>query len=200
MFAARRLADVRSLPVGLGVGTVVVAFALLSSGPADARVAAAGGGSNTECGATVEDPVQNGNLPALRNDLLCLLNEQRRKHARKALRVNKKLGKAANTHVKVMVREDCLSHLCPGEPNLEQRIAKTGYFNGARRVSFAENTGCAISLDSMVANWMASKFHRLNILGKKYKDVGIAISKEGVPSKCSTGYATFTLTFGFAKR
>ena len=143
---------------------------------------------------------REGNLPALRKDLLCLINEQRRKHARKPLKPNKQARQGGERPHEGDGAQDCLSHKCGSEPSLQQRIDRSGYLKGAPQLGFAENTGCAHSIGSMIANWMASKFHRLNILGKKFKDIGIAISKERVPSRCSTGYVTFVLTFGFAKR
>ena len=84
-----------------------------------------------------------------------------------------------------MVGQNCLSHQCAGEPNLEQRIDRSGYLKGASTGASPRTPAARVSLGSMIANWMASKFHRLNILGKKYKDIGIAISKERVPSHCS---------------
>jgi uncharacterized protein YkwD len=155
-----------------------------------------GGGNETRCD-HAGDAIKDVSTPQLRKAVLCLLNEERSRHARSRLSLSQKLGKAAQAHTDKMVATDCLSHSCGHEPDLERRIRKSGYLKGAHRWQFAENTGCGLSAESMVANWMASTFHRVNILGKKFRDVGIGLSDQRVEKRCSQGYGTFTTVFAF---
>jgi uncharacterized protein YkwD len=98
-----------------------------------------------------------------------------------------------------MVKTDCLSHVCPHEADLEHRIRESGYLEGAKKWRYAEDTGCGLTAEAMVKNWLASTYHRLNILGKKYRDLGIGVSDGNVKRRCKPGYGTFTLLFAFRK-
>jgi uncharacterized protein YkwD len=158
--------------------------------------AGGGGGGASDC-AHAGDAIREVSTPQLRKAVLCLLNKERSRHARSRLALSKKLGKAAQAHTDTMVATNCLSHTCQGEPDLEGRIKKSGYLKGAHRWQYAENTGCGLSAESMVANWMASTFHRVNILGKKFRDIGIGLSDQRVPKRCSEGYGTFTTVFAY---
>jgi uncharacterized protein YkwD len=181
-----------------GAGAIAVAgVALLASlAVAQGGGGGGGGGGSSDC-AHASDPIREVSTGQLRKAVLCLLNDERSRHARSRLALSKKLGKAAQVHTDTMVATNCLSHSCPGEPDLEGRIRKSGYLKGAHRWQFAENTGCGLSAESMVANWMASTFHRINILGKKFRDIGVGLSDQRVRRRCSEGYGTFTTVFAY---
>jgi hypothetical protein len=49
----------------------------------------------------------------------------------------------------------------------------------------------------MVTNWMANRFHRVNILEQTYRDIGIGAVAAPVPSRCDDSYATFAVVFGW---
>jgi uncharacterized protein YkwD len=181
-----------------GAAVVATACAALLASLAFAQGGGGGGdgGGSSDC-AHAGDPIREVSTGQVRKAVLCLLNDERSRHARSRLALSKKLGKAAEAHTETMVATNCLSHSCPGEPDLEGRIRKSGYLKGAHRWQFAENTGCGLSAESMVANWMASTFHRINILGKKFDDIGIGLSDQRVPRRCSEGYGTFTTVFAY---
>jgi uncharacterized protein YkwD len=145
-------------------------------------------------------PVSQVKISELRKAAFCLINEQRRRHARKPLRISRQLQKGARKHTVAMTSTGCLAHRCPGEPPLRSRIRRTGYLDGARTWRYAENTGCARTADAMIANWMAITFHRVNILRAKFRDVGIAPSHKRVKGRCKPGYGTFTAVFAFRRR
>jgi uncharacterized protein YkwD len=180
-----------------GAAVVVTACVAVLASLAFASTGGTGGGGNQSRCDHADDTIRDVTAPQLRKAVLCLLNQERSRHARSRLSLSKKLGKAAEAHTERMVATNCLSHSCPGEPKLEGRIRKSGYLKGAHRWQFAENTGCGLSAEAMVANWMASTFHRINILGKKFRDVGIGLSDKRVPSRCSEGYGTFTTVFAY---
>ena len=61
---------------------------------------------------------------------------------------------------------------------------------------FAENTGCALSAEAMVANWMATRFHRVNILERRFHEIGVGAVEGRVKDHCKRGYATFVVVLG----
>ena len=66
----------------------------------------------------------------------------------------------------------------------------------ARMWQFAENTGCALSAEAMVANWMATRFHRVNILERRFHEIGVG-AVEGGQGSLQEGYATFVVVLGW---
>jgi uncharacterized protein YkwD len=180
-----------------GAGGVAAACAALLASLALAQGGGGGGGGNAPRCDHAGDAIRDVSTPQLRKAVLCLLNDERSRHARSRLSISKKLGKAAQAHTDTMVATNCLSHSCGHEPDLEGRIRKSGYLKGAHRWQFAESTGCGLSAEAMVQNWMASTYHRINVLGKKFRDVGIGLSDKRVRSRCRQGYGTFTAVFAF---
>ena len=184
-----------------GLIATIGALAILApAGPAVGKGGGGGGGGGgSEC-KNAETPIKQLSTTAARKTIACMLNEERRRHGRSALKKSKTLQKVAQKHTKKMVQTDCLSHQCPGEADLETRIKQSGYTNGASNYTYGENTGCGLSAKAMVANWMASQFHRINILDKDFNDLGVGFSPGRVPSKCASGYGTFTTVFGYYKK
>ena len=91
---------------------------------------------------------------------------------------------------------DCLAHRCGGEVELEDRLRQAGYFANASSWSFAENTGCAVSAEAMVAGWMDVRFHRINILDKEFGDLGVGVVHKRIEDRCDAGFVTFAVVFG----
>jgi uncharacterized protein YkwD len=135
----------------------------------------------------------------LRKAITCLINKERKQHDLAKLGRNRKLQKAAQRHTNVMVKTDCLLHQCPGEANIDRRIRKSGYLDGARSWAYAENTGCAVTAKAMVARWLDSSFHRENMLGQKFRHVGVGVSDQPVAEVCKADHSTFTAVFGWRK-
>jgi uncharacterized protein YkwD len=133
----------------------------------------------------------------LRRAARCLINEERAARDLGALIRDQSLKEAAQAHSEVMVQTGCLAHQCAGEDGLETRLRDVGYLEGAEMWQFAENTGCGVSAEAMVANWMATKFHRVNILQPKFRDVGVGAVAGRVKGQCERGYATFAVVFGW---
>jgi uncharacterized protein YkwD len=175
----------------LAAASVAAMFALLASPSLQAASAAT-------C-ANAEAPAQELERKALRKALTCLVNKQRQSRDLVRLHKNRQLKRAAQRHTNTMVKTDCLLHQCPGEAGIEQRIRRTGYFDGARQWAYAENTGCAVTAKAMVGRWMASDFHRGNILRRKFRDIGVGVSDQPVASECKPDHATFTAVFAWRK-
>lgn len=175
-----------------------VAVTLLASFAIAARPGAevSRGGDGSAC-KRAEEPSVGVTVAKLRESIRCLVNERRATRGARPVAESKNLQKAAQSHTRRMVRTGCLAHRCGDEPNLEERVRDSGYLNGASRWQFAESTGCGLSAKAMVANWMAIQFHRVNILEKKFRDVGIGVVQRRTPGQCSAGYSTFTLVLGY---
>lgn len=151
---------------------------------------------STSC-ANVDAPARKATVTQLRRAIRCLVNEQRAVRGLDPVVRNRSLQKASQRHSKAMVAEDCLAHRCGDEPDLEMRLKRAGYFKGARSWQYAENTGCGLSAAAMVANWMKSRYHRINILRDSFKDVGIGVTQRPVADRCEKGYATFAAVFAW---
>ncbi len=141
-------------------------------------------------------PAADSTTQALKTAVRCRINEERTSRGIAKVSIDSRLGKASQRHVKTMVKTRCLAHRCPGEDDLETRIRRAGYLDGAQSWRYAEDTGCGLSADAMVASWMATQFHRINLLEPRYKDLGIGVSRHRVKGRCKKGYATFAVVFG----
>jgi uncharacterized protein YkwD len=175
----------------------VVAAALLSSaavGSAPAADPPAVRGAESCKGADAPAAETSGHK--LRKSIRCLINEERAVHGFGKLARRRALQKASQRHAKTMVATDCLAHRCQGEVELEERLRQAGYFNGASSWQFAENTGCGLSAEAMVAGWMDVRFHRINILDKDFDDIGVGVVHKRVEDRCDPGFATFAVVFG----
>lgn len=130
---------------------------------------------------------------------LCLINKERRAHGVGALEQSAKAREAALAHSSVMVRERCFSHTCPGEADLLKRLSQTDYLPCNCSWGVAENIAYGFGNESsprmMVAAWMNSAPHRMNILNGAYEQIGIGV-RRGSPSGGS-GAATYTTDFGY---
>jgi uncharacterized protein YkwD len=176
-----------------------VGFALFVSPPGlDASARGAG------CGPHADDTPDQATGRQLRKALACLINAERAERDRRRVRPNADLTAIARRHTKVMVKEDCFKHQCPGERSLRKRI-EGSYVKGGGRYGYGENLGCSTTPAGMVEVWMNNSFHRKNILDGRFRHFGIG-AKNGSPyprgsEQCSPGgdYMTYTVIFGWRK-
>ncbi len=117
-----------------------------------------------------------------------LLNSERKSAGLAPLRMNASLVRSAHAHDLTMAKYNTLSHQLPGEAVFSTRITSAGY----RWSSAGENVGWngdrsqngAIALEKMMFNETApNNGHRLNILSRTFKDVGIDILLESRTGK-----------------
>ena len=137
----------------------------------------------------------------LKRAITCLVAQARKRENRNPLKGERHLRRVASAHTKVMLRDDCFQHQCPGEDSLEERILDSGYLRPSdQRFGYAENTGFARTPAAMLREWLRSDFHRRNLLGKRFKHVGVAAGK-GAPKEGfdDADYSTFTLIFAWRK-
>lgn len=153
----------------------------------------AGGGCDTA-------NVSSSSKRQLKKATICWVNHERTSRGLNPLRKKKKLQRAAGKHLKVMLNKRCFAHKCPGEVGLRRRLAKVGYFRGARAFSFGETLGCAPSAKNMVDRWMQSDPHRKHILDRRFRHIGSAASTKAPFAQCRGSRGTFVHVFGFRKR
>lgn len=107
---------------------------------------------------------------ALAGEVVRLVNIEREKHGALPLALNEKLNRSAQFHAEFMADNDCFDHLCPNEANLRKRVRDAGYEWRA----VAENIAAGQDDPAkVVASWMKSPGHRVNILNPRYREIGI---------------------------
>ena len=177
-----------------------IAVALVALLPVSIQLAGAQGTTAADragpC-ANADRPAEELTALELRKAARCLINTERAVRGRSKLARKRDLQRVAQKHAVTMVDTDCLAHRCGEEDELEERIRRTGYFEGADAWQYAESTGCGVSAKAMVTNWMAHGYHRVNILEKTYRDIGVGALPKPVESRCDDGYATFAVVFGW---
>lgn len=182
----------RSLPLAAVIGAALLVAVLLLLGPATGAATAA------SCGGA-EQPAYTISGKAAAGATLCLLNKERAARGLKPLHFDRRQQKAAGRHNRVMLAENCFSHLCPGEKDLVGRVASTGYLPCSCTWGVAENlawgAGKRAAPAAVVSAWMASPSHRETILNRRYDEIGIAVGS-GSPEGGGRA-STYTADFAF---
>ncbi|MCP4442319.1 MAG: CAP domain-containing protein [Aureispira sp.] len=113
-------------------------------------------------------------------EVLALVNKERKKRNRKALKWNENLAYSARYHAKDMAVDDYFEH--ESHDRLKNgRLKRTcgiferiGKFLGKKMFARAENIAVgAMTPAEVVKDWMTSKGHRKNILDKEAKYLGV---------------------------
>lgn len=142
-----------------------------------------------------------GNLARINKATLCLVNRERTKRGRRALKRHSRLRRAARTFATQLVAERFFDHTAPDGTTMLTRIRHTGYLKGRwRRWSVGENiaygTGQLATPKAIVAAWMKSPGHRRNILRKRFRQIGLGVTP-GDPGDGPDGPgATYVNDFG----
>jgi uncharacterized protein YkwD len=177
------------------VAAVVVFAATLAApgstlGPAMAQAA--------DCPGASKGPRQLGAKRASRL-VVCVVNRQRRAKGRKPLERRRGLTKAARRHTERMQAANCFAHTCPGEPQLQGRLERTGYLPCGCRWEAGENIGWGKkrkgSPRRIVRAWMKSKPHKRNLLRRSYRHIGVG-TRWGSPFTSRARAGTYTLNLG----
>jgi uncharacterized protein YkwD len=120
----------------------------------------------------------------LESAVLDELNLVRLEHGLRQLRQSPSLTDAADHHSLAMVRAGYFAHESPDGSHFAARI-KAFYKPRARRWTVGENLiwrTHRLTARAAVAAWLVSPGHRENLLGPKYREVGIsAVRADGAP-------------------
>jgi uncharacterized protein YkwD len=144
-----------------------------------------------------------GNLSAISDATLCLLNAERTARGLVTLKFDRELQKAALNHGSDMVDHGYFAHEGRNGSRPADRIRAAGYLSngGAWRIgeNLAWGTGELSSPRSIMAAWMNSDGHRANILLPAYREVGFGVVA-GNPRQSDGQGATFVTEFGVVQR
>ena len=173
---------------------VLLAFAVL--GAAIAPTVAPGG--TQACADEALTPTR-ANAARVRAATLCIINAERRRNHLPALRDQRELRSAAQRHSGEMVRRHFFDHVGPDGSTLSRRVGRTAYLRGASTWRLGENLGWNSDQQAtprtIVGNWMASPAHRVHVLQRLYRDVGIGVTP-GTPRPTGGAGGTYTAVFG----
>ena len=108
--------------------------------------------------------------------LVRLHNSQRAHHGLRHLRVSTALRRAARRHARDMVRRHYFGHVSRAGSDVVDRVAVTNYGHGAG-FAVQENLfwwSTRRSPSAVLNAWLASAPHRANVMGGRWRQVGIA--------------------------
>lgn len=134
------------------------------SAAAEARPATGGEQAGTSTGGASEVP-----LSAAATDVVRLSDEERAAEGCAALVVDAALTRAAQAHASDMVRRRYFSHTGPEGDGVRERVEAQGH-EGSAGENLAAGHDAA---DGVVAGWMASPGHRVNLLSCDYTRIGV---------------------------
>src|SRR4051794_27969398 len=109
---------------------------------------------------------------AMEKAVLALTNKERENENLPPLKMNALLSKAARAHAANMAKQGKLEHTLDGK-TAGQRVTAAGY----AYLTSGENIAIASSAEEALRNWMKSKGHKANILGKQYTDIGVGLAQ-----------------------
>ena len=133
-------------------------------------------------------PSQNGNV---QQQILSLVNIERKKANLQPLTLNNQLGQAAQNHTNDMVSKSYFSHTSPSGGTMASRVNATGYRYSAIGENIAAGNSTA---NATMIQWMNSPGHRANILNPKFRELGVGFA----PSNDQYRYY-WTQVFGSAR-
>jgi uncharacterized protein YkwD len=145
------------------------------------------------------------NLARVEVATLCLVNVQRARRGRRALRTNGDLARSAVEHSQDMVAKDYFDHVSPAGETPLDRVAAGGYLPRSGTYVVGENIAVGTvqlaTPAAIVSSWMASRDHRANILNRDFRDSGLGIVAQA-PGQYAAGLpgATYTQEFGVIAR
>jgi uncharacterized protein YkwD len=118
-----------------------------------------------------------------------LINQYRKQHGLKPLKLNAELSNAAKAHSRDLAKWDRISHFGSDGSNPWDRVKRAGY--NARLA--AENVGTGqVSIEEVFKGWQESPGHNKNLLLPDAEHMGIALVQEP-----KTEFKTFwTLVLG----
>jgi uncharacterized protein YkwD len=112
----------------------------------------------------------------VQQQVLALVNDNRRRGGCGGLSVDRRLIDAANEHAADMARRDYFAHESPNGEGAGERVKEAGY----RWKRYGENIARgADSAYEVVDGWMNSPSHRRNILDCRLHQMGIGLALDG---------------------
>jgi len=143
-----------------------------------------------------------GNIPLVREAILCLINRKRAENGESPLVVSAELEEAAEGHCSELISVDYFAHVSPSGETPVDRIRDTGYIPSPDDgyvigENLAWGTYQLSTAEAIASAWFASPEHLANILEAKYTETGIGVTP-AVPEAVANGApgATYAQEFG----
>jgi uncharacterized protein YkwD len=141
----------------------------------------------------------NASEASLSKATVCLINRERKRRGLRALRVNKRLSRAALSHTRDMIQRRYFAHESGSGLDVVDRLTSSGYLGRVRNWLVGENlawgSGSRSTPREAVVGWMNSPGHRRNMLNRRFREIGIGVVFSA-PNHTSPVAATYTTTFG----
>ena len=133
--------------------------------------------------------------------LTCLVNRQRTRRGLRSLTVHSRLALAAERHATDMDRREYFAHTSPSGSTPESRARASDYLPGEGRWKVGEDLAWGRGPDStpseIVADWMASRTHRAQILTSRYRNFGAGTEGGSPGAGSESGAVTIAAGFGY---
>lgn len=156
-------------------------------------VALAAPAAASACPGAEDEPTVT-NRAASERATYCLLNRERTTRGLRKLRRNPRLDLASVRHARAMAARDFFEH-----GNFVGRIRSANYLKGARSWRVGENiawgSGTLGTPAEIVDAWMNSAGHRVNILNRGFREIGVGIAP-GTPNRAYGDGGTYVTDFG----
>lgn len=147
-----------------------------------------------------------GNIEAVRDAVLCLINRVRAQNGETPLLRNWRLEQAAQGHGSEMISANYFEHVSPTGETPVDRVRASGYIPTPQAgyvigENLAWGTLGLATPQAVVEAWIASPKHRANILEGEYSETGIGVVPT-VPAAFADGQpgATYSQEFGVIMR
>lgn len=182
--------------VGIGV---TFGLALVCALAAATSVHGNATSTSRACAGAADLPTAAG-LQAASAAVVCLVNAQRTKRSIPALRVSRRLARAALAHSADMVRRGYFSHVSPdgGTPRL--RVKRAGYIrkvkDGKINETLATGVGERGTAAELVARLLSDGPHRRILLSREYRDLGVGFVLGSAIAEPPDASTTLTINFG----
>jgi len=139
------------------------------------------------------------NAKRIRAATICLVNTRRRSHGLPPLKANNDLRRAAQSYSRQMVQHRFFAHIGPDGSTLNSRVERTRYLDRAQSWALGENLAWGEDANASplvtVRKWMASGYHRSQVLAPHFRDIGVGITR-GAPMPIDRPGATYSAVFG----
>ena len=177
----------------LGVAAATLA---LSTAPAHAA-------QTERCPDARQIPTAQSDLRKASKAVRCLVNAERATRGLKTLRRDRDLARAARRHAADMTERRYFSHVSPGGSDLKDRLRRADYGKPGAGWSAGENlgwgTGDRATPAAMVDAWLASEGHKRNMLGRRFREVGVGVARGAPQPSGGLPGATYTLVLGVTR-
>lgn len=122
-----------------------------------------------------ETPSTSGDITSLESEVIRLVNVEREKAGRSALRGNSEISRIARLKSDDFIKNNYFSHTSPtyGSPFDMLKSFGINYTAAAENIASGQRTATEV-----MNSWMNSSGHRANILDSTYNQIGVGVAKD----------------------